>query len=450
MVTHEQLVEAFGEEAVLLMDVEPLRELGLSEADLRILTEVGLPVRADQAFNASVRQEPQAGSVVVFQTGDGDVDVLILGGTYGEGSMRYFLDVGDGVVGLLSLDDPPQAEVVNGSLETFVEFLLKLRLRQQSLSGASAETGRDHTEELWRSLRELDPAAFRNAEAWWAMVMDTLMDRDVIAETRAFLQQRKAETFHTPPPDEPAEEPAHSHRESFERVFDRLRAEGWKIVDSERFAADTASGGLLSPPDDLADHFDRDGRLTKDVSLAWRGGLPSRVQSVFARESLVVSVPEQAEEDDDSLMDMDAEELAKASEAAMEALFAAVHGLNEPSTGVVTCLAAERSSDLCRIVAAFDRLAEQGYVAEPDLWPTSSGGWEHVYDMTKDGEPAKAVFWTTQDHTSSFDARGDLVEDLWLQWSGDREVIADALAGTGLEMKAPANDGTAFLLRPRP
>ncbi|SEG93001.1 SUKH-4 immunity protein [Nonomuraea solani] len=452
MVSHEEMAEAFGDEGLLLMDAEQSHEMGLSDEDARILCQIGLPVRADLAFTLLVDDEPRPGSLVVFKTGDGDVDVLMLGGTTGDTAMRYFLDLRSGVVGLLSFDGEPQAERVNGSLATFVEFLYRLRLRQRALNGESADDGRRYTEELWRSLRELDPVAFvGGAEAWWSMVLDNLMDRDLIAETRAFLAQRRAEVADVlsepsapAPDDSPSQLPP---RDALERALGRLEQEGWQIVDAERFAADKTTSGLLHVADP---HFDADGTLVKDLPLSWRGGLPSRVQAVFAKEGLVVAVPGQSDrgEDYDAILEMDPDELAKEADAAMEKLFAAVHGLNEPEEGVVTCLATGRRSDLCRIVRAFDDLATHGYLAEPDLWPTASGGWEHVYESTKAGEPAKAVFWTTQQHTSSFDACGDLVDELALQWTGDRELIARALATTGLAVETPEDDSTAFFLRP--
>ncbi|TDC97568.1 hypothetical protein E1292_36740 [Nonomuraea deserti] len=451
MVTHEEMVEAFGDDGLLLMDAGQCAEMGLSEADAHVLCQVGLPVRADHAFTTAVSDEPRTGSLVVFKTGSGEVDVLILGGTPGGAGTRYFLDIRSGVVGLLSLDGEPQAERINSSPATFVEFLRRLRLRQQALNGAPEDAGPRCTEELWLSLKELDPDAFRDAEAWWSMVMDDLMDRSPIDEARAFLRQRRAEVgaASSGPGPAPAAEPRRAQRERFDQALGRLTDEGWQIVDAGRFAADTETSGLLSLPADLADHFAPGGALVKDVTISWRGGLPSRIQSVFAREGLVVSVPGQAERDGDpdALLDLDAEELSRQADEAMEALFAAVHGLNRPEEGFVTCVAGgEVSSDLCRVVRAFDRLAEQGYFAEPDLWPTVSGAWQHVHEA---GASAKAVFWTTQAHTSCFDARGDLVDELTLQWAGDRDLIAQVLSATGLVVESPQDAGTTFLLRPK-
>jgi hypothetical protein len=86
---------------------------------------------------------------------------------------------------------------------------------------------------------------------------------------------------------------------------------------------------------------------------------------------------------------MDGEELAREYEAAMEALLAAEHGTDKPKEGAVTCLATDRSSDLCRITEGFDRLGEHGYIAEPALWVTTSGCWQMVYDQAEDEHPSR-------------------------------------------------------------
>lgn len=195
MLTCEAMVEAFGEAGLRRLDVGWAREKGLTDADARILSEVGLPVRADVAFTTYVDEGLEAGAHVVFQTGDGEVDVLILGTVAPDGFMRYFLNLRGGSVGLLDLDaESPSAERVNSSLENFVEFLRRLRVRQQELVDAAGDLdNEEYTERLWLALKEVDAAAFAHGEAWWAMVLDNVMKRSFIAETRAFLDQRRAE-----------------------------------------------------------------------------------------------------------------------------------------------------------------------------------------------------------------------------------------------------------------
>lgn len=453
MVTREKMVEAFGEEALRRFDVEHLLQEGLSEANARMMSEVGLPVRADLAFSTST-EEPGPGDLVVFRTGNGEVPVLILGATPNGGAMRYFLDIPRGIVGLLSFDGEPQAEQINSSLEMFLTFLVHLRKRQTAaMDDGSEDLGR-HTEELRHTWGELDPIALANAEAWWSMVLDALADRTFLTEARALLEQRRAETGATSDESTHAEPSASSGsvespvvggaepgsaRARFEVALGRLREDGLEIVDADRFAAEPERRGLVSVPAKLDGFFAEDGGLVEDVPMSWRDVLPSRIQSVFAGVGLVVRVPEQRPDDeDDDDLDFD---------AAMEALRAAAEGRTAPEEGVVTCLATDRSSDLCRIVAVLDRLRAHGYVAEPDLWPVSSGAWQQVQERTAAGEPTRAVFWITQEHTRCFDDRGDLVEDLHLQWAGDRDLIAITLADTGLAVQTPDEDWTAFLLR---
>ncbi|MGW0436385.1 ribosomal protein L7/L12 [Micromonospora sp. NPDC003197] len=238
------------------------------------------------------------------------------------------------------------------------------------------------------------------------------------------------------------------HREDFDRALDRLGTEGWQVVDAERFESDTEASGLVSPPSDLADYFGPSGAMVKDVILRWRGCVPSMLQSTFAREGLVVSVPGQGPENYDYLLDMDKDELARESEASMEAFLAAAHGTSKPEEGAITCLATDRSSDLCRVTEAFNRLVEQGYIAEPALWVTTSGCWQRVYDQTEDEQSLKAVFWNTQNHEDCFDHRGDLVGELFVHWAGSPELIAEILADTGLTVKAPRSEKTTFILQP--
>lgn len=446
MLTREAMVETFGESGLVRLDVEWAREKGLSDADARILSELGLPVRADVAFTTFVDEGPEIGAQVVFRTGSGEVHVLILGAVASDGAMRYFLDVSSGVVGLLDLEEP-KAERVNSSLETFVEFLRRLRVRQQELVDSAGDLdNQEYTERLWAGLKELDETAFSHGEAWWAMVLDDLMKRALIAETRAFLDQRRAEV--AAQLEEPEERDG-SGRGAFDRALRELLDEGYEIVDAERFAADSESYGLLNLPADLDGHFDAEGTLVKDVQIAWKGAMTSKIQSLFARQGLVVrasSLPS-GMVDDETLDAMSDEERQKYADSLMDGMVAAARGENRPDEGAVTCLAGDETSDLCRIVIAFDRLTARGYIAEPDLWPTPSGAWEQVQERVKPGKTRGAVFWTTQSHTDCFDDRGDLVGGLYLQWSGDPAVIAEELGTTGLEVEVPEDEGTAFVIR---
>lgn len=239
--------------------------------------------------------------------------------------------------------------------------------------------------------------------------------------------------------------PPHTQRSGFDRAITKLKNDGWKFVDAEQFASDTATTGLANLPDDLDDHFGPDGGMRRDLTLRSRDGVLSWLQTAFAREGLVVEVPGQGP-DTDSYVGLSAQELAAMREAAIEALLAAEHGTASPREESVTCLATERSSDLCRMVAAFDRLAGHGYIAEPACWPTTSGCWEQVYQQAEKDDSEAAVFWNTQNHDSCFDPRGDLAGSLFVHWMGDPDLIAECLLDTGLAVKKPQSDGTTFIL----
>nr|WP_281250046.1 SUKH-4 family immunity protein [Nonomuraea jiangxiensis] len=398
------------------MDAEKGRELGLSKDDFVLLTETGLPRVAGEHFSTDI----PAGSPGLFAVRplNEDDQALILGGTGPDGDMLYFLDVSRGLVVLLSLgdgDEKPEYEVVNTTLGAFVEFVRRLGAYTSLPWAERPADDMARLAEIAEELEELDPEAFGHPHCWWAMV---------IAHHRRQLARR-----------ERAYAPAESHSEAFDRALDRLDEKGWRHVTSKEFASATGQSGLLALPEDFSDAFSVDGALLRDVDVRWRGSLTADIQSAFAWEGLVIRLPEEEVEDEDF-------------DAAMERLLAVERGLHEPNEGTATCLAAAEPSDLCRILRAFERLTAKGYVAEPALWPTPSGCWQRVYELTEDVESPKAVFWNTQSHDSAFDVRGDLVGELYLGWLGDREEIAEALAETELALKVPENEGTTFILGP--
>ncbi|NJP88635.1 hypothetical protein HCN51_04035 [Nonomuraea sp. FMUSA5-5] len=404
-------------EAVTL-DVEKGKELGLREADLVLLTETGLPRSAGGHFSTDIPDGP-LGLFAVVPLAEGNHG-LIVGGPHQDGDMVFFLDVDEGAVVLVDLDGGDEGlkfEVVNTSLASFAEFVQRLGAYADASPAERPADDKARLAEIAASLQTLDPEAFRHPHCWWAMV---------VARHRRAAARRERERA-----------PAASHAEAFDRALDRLEEKGWRHVTGEEFASATGEWGLLALPPDFTDAFAADGTLLRDVDVRWRGGLASELQSAFAWEGLVLRVPEEDPEDD-----------PEDFEAAMDRLMAAAHGPTEPGEGTVTCLAAEEPSDLCRVLRAFELLAAQGYVAEPALWPTTSGCWERVAERSQDTEALKAVFWNTQSHDSAFDVRGDLVEQLHLGWAGDPEEIGAALAAAGLAVQVPQDEGTTFILDP--
>ncbi|GAA0915774.1 SUKH-4 family immunity protein [Nonomuraea longicatena] len=384
----------------ITLDAEKGRELGLSEADFVLLTETGLPRDVADHFCTDIPDGPFG--LFAVRRLNADNHALILGGTSSDGGLVYFLDVNDGNVVLLSWDDDgePQYEGVNTTLSAFAEFVVRL--------GA-------YTESTGAELEKLDPEAFRHPHCWWAMVA---------ARYRREAARRERMSA-----------PAASHSDAFDRALDRLEEKGWRHVSGKEFASATDEYGLLTLPEDFSKAFAADGALIRDFSARWRGGLPPEIQSAFAWEGLVVLVSEEEQDEGDF-------------DAIMDQMLAAIHDRQQPTDGTLTCLATEETSDLCRILRAFGRLAAKGYVAEPALWPTTSGCWERVAERTEDTDSPKAVFWNTQSHDRAFDARGDLIDELYLGWAGDHEEIAAALAETGLTVKVPENEGTTFILGP--
>ncbi|WP_329097511.1 SUKH-4 family immunity protein [Actinomadura citrea] len=408
---------AAGEEGVVTLDVATGSELGLSEDDLMLLTGTGLPRDAGGYFCTDIPDGP-LGLFAVLPLNE-DNRALILGGTGPDGDMLYFLDVNEGVVVLFSPgegDEEPQFEMVNTTLRSFAEFVSRLGAYVYSPWAERPADDKARLAEIAAGLAELDPEAFGHPHSWWAMA---------VARLRREAARR-----------ERAHAPAESHSESLDRALDRLEEKGWRQVTAKEFASVTDEYGLLALPEDFSDAFSADGVLLRDVDVRWRGGLPSEIQAVFAREGLVVRVPEEEPQDEDDY------------DAAMERLMAAVQDTQGPGEGTVTCLVPGETSDLCRIVRAFERLAANGYVAEPALWPTTSGCWQRVAEQAQDAESLKAVFWNTQSHDDAFDTRGDLVDELYLGWAGDREEIAAALAETELAVKTPEDEGTTFILAP--
>ncbi|NYD48416.1 hypothetical protein BJY14_004399 [Actinomadura luteofluorescens] len=408
---------AAGGDDVVTLDVATGSELGLSEADLTLLTETGLLKDAGGYFCADIPDGP-LGLFTVLPLNE-DNRALILGGTGPDGDMLYFLDVRQGFVVLFSPgddDEEPQFEIVNSTLRSFAEFVGRLGAYVYSPWSERPADDKARLAEIAAGLEELDPEAFDHPHCWWAMA---------VARLRREAARR-----------ERAHAPAESHSESFDRALDRLEERGWRHVTGKEFASATGEYGLLTLPEDFSDAFSTEGALLRDVDVRWRGGLPSEIQSVFALEGLVIHVPEDEPEVDDDY------------EAAMERLMAAVNDTEGPDEGTVTCPVPAETSDLCRIMRAFEDLTGKGYVAEPALWPTTSGCWQRVAERTQDAESPKAVFWNTQSHDDAFDTRGDLAGELFLGWAGDREEIAAALAETGLVVKTPGGKGTTFILGP--
>lgn len=229
-------------------------------------------------------------------------------------------------------------------------------------------------------------------------------------------------------------------QERFDRALDRLRKGGWRVTTDPD---EQASPRVLLPVDLHATFADA-GAASPDPGFEWWGDAAT-LQMIFASEGLVVrvspsgtqpsatgreaGVDSENEAEEDEWGDGDAEDAWPSN------------------SGTAVCLTTRGDdSDLCRIDQAFDRLRVLGYVAEGAFGWTASSGWGDI-SPGPDGE-TRAVFWTSQAHEDSFDDEGDLVSVLNLQWDGDPQVIAAALAGTGLAVTVPRGTHGTFVLAP--
>jgi hypothetical protein len=187
-----------------------------------------------------------------------------------------------------------------------------------------------------------------------------------------------------------------------------MRSAGWTIASGRQ---DSTEKPLIAIPQEMSRYFDDEGVLTRDLPFWWTHGIPSKIQTEFARYGLCVMLDLGADEGDGSIL----------------------AGRNG-------------QSDLCRLIEAFDRLEALGYIAEPDFAYTNSSGWSGIHE--RQGNDARAIFWNSQSHLDCFDNEGMLLDDLPLQWSGDPELISSELRETGLVVEVPEVPEMVFYVCP--
>ncbi len=157
--------------------------------------------------------------------------------------------------------------------------------------------------------------------------------------------------------------------------------------------------------------FDDEGRQVRPLTIAWRGDRAA-VQVAFARAQLLIEVPE---------------------------------------TNARPCVLEPGNPDtkLKALMRAFDGLKKKRVPAYGNLALTQSGGWESIHDRCDRMRlvPPRGIFWTNQSH-GCFDARGNLHHDLALYWTGDADLLCDALDAEGLQVQRPASDREAIVVPP--
>lgn len=70
MLSHDDLVDVFGDDGVTLLDFDEALELGMSELDALILSHVGLPSDVGALFTTELTEGPGLFSVQPFDNPD--------------------------------------------------------------------------------------------------------------------------------------------------------------------------------------------------------------------------------------------------------------------------------------------------------------------------------------------------------------------------------------------
>ena len=182
VVTRAELLQGWSEAEVLTVEPERLAGLHVPAPAVRFLAEVGLP-RAFEFYFTTIAdryQDPgvdaEEGACLLGPYEARGHVLLRLGSNYG-GYMCVAPDSGR-VIQLPQDDDQagPLVALVNSSVEMFVAFLLRVRMRQ--LAGRLHELDDDALEaraEVFRqALAELDPPALADEEAYWSVVVEQM------------------------------------------------------------------------------------------------------------------------------------------------------------------------------------------------------------------------------------------------------------------------------------
>ncbi|RVX43921.1 SUKH-4 immunity protein of toxin-antitoxin system [Nonomuraea polychroma] len=176
MINREDLERAFGADGVVTMNWNEAKDAGLSDENLFLLTRLGLPRDAGPLFTTNVVGSPELFTAQPYQSSGQDSVALFLGGPRDEKGMRYFLDVRDGYVVLLTLKDDgvAKSEIVNSSLADFLEFIFHLGVWSTAPAPSNVRGQKIETQEFVMRLMERDDFAFRRPDTWWSMAVEQL------------------------------------------------------------------------------------------------------------------------------------------------------------------------------------------------------------------------------------------------------------------------------------
>ncbi|MEW2498158.1 SUKH-4 family immunity protein [Streptomyces nodosus] len=192
MITHEQLIETFGEDEVLLAPAELLKDQVTDPEALRLLTEVGLPDSFFETlcFKDFTDDPPRTLAETFFSTADGMPervrDYLIVADGVGGGAAC--LDGADGRVYWFRPGDTEPYGLLNSSLGQFIEVVNALYPQIMPLViylppdageeqvSATQRRIQESMEGMVDQVRELDPAAFDSPLMIWQVLITITLE----------------------------------------------------------------------------------------------------------------------------------------------------------------------------------------------------------------------------------------------------------------------------------
>ena len=107
-------------------------------------------------------------------------------------------------------------------------------------------------------------------------------------------------------------------------------------------------------------------------------------------------------------------------------------------------------TDRDRILAAFKKLRQQGYIARTNYLCCGSCGHDACKRTAKERNKRGYVFWHRQEETMAWCGRthSRLIEaGLYLQWSGDAGEICSTLSSVGLAASWDNDPESAILIQ---
>ncbi|MFG3525232.1 SUKH-4 family immunity protein [Streptomyces sp. NPDC047917] len=174
MLDHHDLASSWGSEGLVYIPLEKYRRF--SKFDASLLSPGGaVPAELPSVFTTRTDGPAKSFSLIEIKVGKEDASHLVtLGAAPHDNGLLFCLDMADGGVALLSLDDPA-IERVNSSLLTFVEFLTHLK----NFSDANTDRmdGARRITHLRRKLTKIDAHAFSDPESWWSIAFTQLEKR---------------------------------------------------------------------------------------------------------------------------------------------------------------------------------------------------------------------------------------------------------------------------------